>query len=395
MASRAKVGTPMPTLPGDRQSPTDRTTPNGWDPSTPRLAEPQRPLRPGDACTYSAAASATLQRLSTALGHPENFERWLAIQSHLFEGWGQREIPEAPIYTSNIGDDHSPYEYSLGFEPGAGADLRLLVEAQAEVPTAIDNQAAALHLNERLRARYRLSLARFDRVRDLFIVDQPHQFSLWHAVGWKPDGGADFKVYLNPQARGVAQALPLIKEAFWRLGLGRSQPFLDAMIRRGELDELKYFSLDLSASANARVKVYLVHHDATLADLEAAFALSPSHRAGDVTGFCQELLGSVSRFRQRAVTSCFSFTAGAHAPSAATFHLPIASYLPGDAPTLRVVARLLQRHGIDPILYQRAFAAIARHEPSEGHATQSYASFRRERGRFRITTYLSPRLFGG
>lgn len=344
--------------------------------------------------TYANCASDTLRGICEALDEGASFERHLAIQSRLFDGWGQRVVPEGPLFPSHIGDDHSPYEYSLAFEPGGAVELRLLVEAQAASPTPAAVQAAALRLNSEICEHYRLPLTRFEAVENLFIVDEPRQFSLWHAVAWKRAGGADFKLYLNPQARGPEHSLALVKEAFERLGLTRSQPLLDAMLRRGERDELKYFSLDLSAAAEARVKVYVAHHDATLEDLETVMRLSPLHRDGDVARFCRQLLGDVRRFAQRAVTTCFSFTASSPLPSAATFHLPISTYLPRDCEALRSVSRVLRRHGADHDSYQRVFAAIARQPPGAGRATQSYASFRRERDGLRLTTYLSPRLFG-
>ena len=75
-------------------------------------------------------------------------------------------------------------------------------------------------------------------------------------------------MYLNPAARGRSEARALVEAAMMRLGFGEACAHLPAT---GPEAEICYFSLDLSAQPEARVKVYTAHHHATSAHVEAAF----------------------------------------------------------------------------------------------------------------------------
>lgn len=345
--------------------------------------------------TYAARASRSLRQLCDATGRSDAFWHCLETQRVLFDGWGDTVIPASAPYPSNIGDDHSPYEFSLALQPGRGVEIRLLVEAQGDNPSASSNLAAALALNERLHERCGLSFTRFEAVKDLFITGAGNGFSLWHAVCWTSDDDVEFKIYLNPEARGEAHAADVVREAMVRLGLADQVPALARMTRRGGLDQVKYFSLDLSDAKDSRVKVYAAHRAATARDVEAVFDVAPTHRRGDVVEFCRELVGHTGPFDKRPVQSCLSFTSESPVPTAATFHLPIAHYGRNDAETRARVAGLLARHGLDAEAYERSFDAMAADVPVPVRSTQSYASFKRGSDGIRVTTYLSPRLFGG
>lgn len=345
--------------------------------------------------TYSEHAQHSLDRLCVGLGLDSSRSEFAAIQAQLLTGWADADIPAAPSYLSLIGDDHSPFEYSVAFA-GDCTDLRLLFEVQAQTPSALANQQAALAFNQQLAVRYGLSLARFEAIRNLFIADErPGAFSLWHGVRFS-SGSPDVKIYLNPQTFGPARALPIMKEALTRLGLFDAIPIIDEVVRsRGGRDELNYFSLDLADKGAARIKVYFRHESATVEDIERIFALAPSHRAGDVADFCSAVAGQSGPFSQKAVTSCFAFTQATSAPMAATFHLPIAHYATDDAAAVTRSADYLRSHGQaeagDRLL--GAVQSFAARPLASGLGVQSYASFRREPAGLRFTAYLSPELF--
>ena len=342
--------------------------------------------------TYQDIAQSQLRGLTQALGLSRDAERHEEVRARLFEGWGDAEVPAKPSYLSSIGDDHSPFEYSIALGPDAN-ELRLLFEAQAREPSLSANRSAAISFNERL-APYGASLSRFDRIRDLFLPENPDgPFTLWHAVTFG-SGQPDFKVYLNPGARGPAHAWGIITEALSRLGLGGAVKTLKAAANRGGvLDQPNYFSLDLSRAANARVKVYLRHPDATAAELERAFSHAPRHRAGDVTEFCRSMIGHVGPFTSKPASSCFSFVEGSEQPLAATLHLPVAHYLDNDASIRRRVMAYLESHRLSADAYDRALAAMASRPLDLTRGTQSYASYRREATGIRVTAYMSPELF--
>lgn len=347
--------------------------------------------------TYNDVSTVQLGALCNALGLETELQSYTALQRFLFDPWGDYDIPARPAYASDIGDDHSPFEYSIALG-SHGVELRILFETQAARPSLHSNHEAALALNGRLEKRFGTDLRRFERVRELFAPgDVKATFSLWHAVCLNPGRSPAFKIYLNPQVRGAAAAHDVLREALRRLGFQASAYRLlrRAAWRGLELDELKYFSLDLSDGAEARVKVYFCHHRATAADVERSFEEAPSHRAGDVAAFCRHVVGQEGPFSNKPVSSCFAFVGGSDVPKAVTFHHPVAHYVQHDAATMRQVSDYLTSHNMNASVYARALRAIAHRPLHETCGTQSYASFRRETGGTRFTAYLSPELYRG
>ncbi len=347
--------------------------------------------------TYHAACASGLKALARAVGASAEAEAeaYVALSRELMSPWGEAGIPATAPYASHIGDDHSPFEYSLAFAPNS-IEVRLLVESQSQVPGAAANRDAALELNERLSRYSHVDLKRFELVRDLFLPDGDHSpFALWHAVSLLPGQSPSFKIYLNPQAKGAEAAALTVAEAFRRLGLSATafKSVSSAIFRHG-VDQLTYFSLDLSASAAARVKVYVTHPRVTADEIEAIFRVCPSHRPGDALNFCKAMLKSSGPFTKKPLTSCLSFRAGSDEPSAATLHLPISHYVDTDRETVDRVGAYLLEHQLNRAAYQAAVMALAGRSLDGGIGVQSYASFRRENGAIRLTAYLSPELFG-
>jgi DMATS type aromatic prenyltransferase len=354
----------------------------------------RRSDRPGPAgCTFVERADSELFRLCAALGYEADYERYLAVQRTLLGEWGNTSIPKDAPYASEIGDDHSPYEFSLQFEPG-GVELRLLVEAQGKEPSARANLDAAVELNRRLQDRYSLDMARFSKVADLFLSEEAAApFSLWHAVCWQPGTAPGFKLYLNPRVRGRDQARQVIEEALDRLQLSKeTHAYLDRIARSPE-DEFRYFSLDLSAGLKSRVKVYVTHHGASATELEDVMSVSRHHQAGDVPRFCEAMTGHHGPFMVKPVTTCVSFVEGTPEPYAMTLHLPIAHYVDSDQVTASRVSRFLRDNGLDHLRYRRAINVFAPRGLDEGVGVQSYASYRREAVGLHFSAYMSPELF--
>jgi DMATS type aromatic prenyltransferase len=311
----------------------------------------------------------------------------------MFKGWGELEVPQQARFPSAIGDDHSPFEFSVAFGP-KDVELRLLLEAQGEPPSLLANRDAALAFNRRLTPMG-VSFDRFTKIHDLFMPSAPSApFTLWHAVGMRAARAADFKVYLNPQVRGPGEAWDTVTEALGRLGLANVVPTLRKVAARGsDVDLLAYFSLDLSDAPSSRVKVYFQHLHATAAEVERVFALAPTSQPGDVLSFCRAVAGSVGPFSRKPVSTCLSFVQGSDQPTAATFHLPVAHYIERDSETVTRVQSFMQSVGLGDALYARALSAFAPRALTAGAGVQSYASFRREPNGIRVTAYLSPELF--
>jgi DMATS type aromatic prenyltransferase len=337
-------------------------------------------------------SSAQLFDLSNALGLSNAARQYLAVQSALLGSWHEREVPSLAPYPSRIGDDHSPYEYSVQFARDS-SELRLLFEAQATVPSLHANQSAAKALNERIADQFGVDFSPFAQLEPLFCPIDPHgPFSLWHAVCFDAGGKPDFKIYLNPQVVAGVSGQDLITEGAARLGYSAAaKPLIEQLVARGGVPN--YFSLDLGARLGSRMKLYFSHEDPTLEDLEGIFALAPSHQAGDVTRFCEAVLGRTLPFDRKPLCYCFSFVAGVSTPTAVTFHLPVSHYADNDASILRRVKALMTSEGLPAAKYERAVLAVARRDLDESLGLQSYVSFRRERSGLKLTVYLSPELF--
>jgi DMATS type aromatic prenyltransferase len=370
----------------------ERQTASSGEYRTARHSERVRPAN-WKGASYAARAESELFRLCASLGYEDQFESYRDIQREMLGEWGDQAIPERVPYASEIGDDHSPYEFSLQFEPG-GVELRLLVEAQGKKPSALANRDAALVLNRRLQDRFSLDMTRFSNVLDLFMSGAPTPpFSLWHAVCWYPGTLPGFKLYLNPRARGGDKARALLDEALGRLGFGsQTLSYLDK-VARSPKDEFRYFSLDLSAGLKSRVKVYVTHHGAGARELEQVMSVSPHHEAGDVVEFCEAMTGHGGPFMVKPVTTCVSFIEGSAEPYATTLHLPIAHYVDSDQVTANRVARYLHDNGLDDMSYRRAINVFASRALEDGVGVQSYASYRREDVGLHFSAYLSPELY--
>lgn len=345
--------------------------------------------------TYAGLCTRELRALTTALFHADDDADSLSdLVEEMFGDWGSLTIPPHPPYPSRIGDDHSPFEYSVAFAPG-GPELRLLFEAQAFPPTDVGNRQAALAFNRRLAGRAGVDMKRFDQIADLFLGEQEtREFSLWHAVCLNRGQQPMFKLYLNPQVRGTAEAWTLLRAATLKLGLSAStMSYVAEALRRPGLDQLSYFSLDLADDAKARVKIYVAHHAITPQHLDDIFGICPAHQAGDVVTFCESMVGDRQTFEQKPLMSCLSFTSGSERPNTMTLHLPIAHYVENDEVVSRRVGSFLQHHGLDHDGYRAAINAIAKRPLGDARGIQSYASYRREAGALRFTAYLSPELF--
>lgn len=351
------------------------------------------PRSPGDE-SYIEFGARRLAGLCDALG----FEARRAAESNelfalMLSPWGTRPMGQAPRFASDIGDDHTPFEFSVAFG-GGEPELRILFEPQGAGPTVADQQRAGLELARQLGGDFGVHLDRFRVIEDLFCPEDPQgSFSVWFAVCLWPTRAPSFKIYLNPQAQGRALAPALVEEAMTRLGFAEAWAPLSriAGARGPDYDELKYFSLDLSASEEARWKLYFRHHHIDAAALDRAFSLAHSHRDGDVREFCAALTGSPGPFAAKPVGSCFAYNgADKLRPRHATLHLPISHYVESDAVARERVAAYFAAHHLPARRYTDTLAGFAVRDPAGGVGMHSYASLRREAGAPRVTIYLSP-----
>jgi DMATS type aromatic prenyltransferase len=347
--------------------------------------------------TYVEAGIEKLTALCDAVGLKDKTAQAIEIFRAMTVSWGDRSISDKSAWKSDVSDDFSPFEFSIAFKEDR-AELRVLLEAQGTEPTLQSNWQAGLNLNQYLADHFNVSLDRFRQIEDLYVPTNPDaKFAIWHAVCFYPDKEPEFKLYLNPRSQHNNRATAVVEESLVRLGFPHAWIGLaEIAAQRGpDRDEFVYFSLDLSSPAQARVKIYLRHYDATVADLEKALSLADNYVAGDAIEFCQAMAPEQSSFFAKPVISAFSWVEGDNAiPSSGTLHLPISSYATDD----RCVCDRLDLYFIHcsfPIsIYHSAIQSLATRSLDAGIGMHSYTSLRREQQQRRVTLYLNPEVHG-
>jgi DMATS type aromatic prenyltransferase len=320
----------------------------------------------------------------------------LEMFSRLLAPWGDDVLGDSPTWPSDAGDDHTPYEFSAAF--GDRTELRLLVEPLGSPPSLESNRDRALAVLADLSKDHPISMERLEKVRDLFLPERPQGlFSIWLGVSFSP-GAPDVKLYLNPEAQGPGKAAALVEEAMVRLGFPKGWHAISRSIaRRGrELDELKYFSLDMTPSDTARVKVYVRHLNATAEDCEAAATIARSHRAGDVADFVRAMApGENGVLPGRPPATCLSFVEGDdERPAAVTHYFAVnGGYAVSDAAVAARVRDYLTRNGASSDAYEQCLEAAAERPLDAGIGLQSYTALRRDKKGIRLTAYFAVELF--
>ncbi|ROT33018.1 tryptophanase [Micromonospora sp. HM5-17] len=309
-----------------------------------------------------------------------------------------RPLSEPPVWPSNVADDHTPVEFSVAFNRDEPPTLRILAEALGSPPGAAANLAAAYEFVERQARRFGLPTGRLDSLRELFATDHPQgEFALWHSLVFRHGRRPEFKVYLNPEVKGVAMAPELVKAALGRLGLGASyQALLDHGVRPGELgrrDRLAFFALDLHDAPHARVKLYLSHHDAQVRDVIRAAGLVDGIDPAELAEFCAVAGGPANVFDRRPLVSSYTFTGGADRPVGYSLYVPIRSYVADDEEARDRVATLLTRYGFDSSQLDRAIAALTSRPLRDGVGLLAHVSLRLGPPRPGVTVYLSAEAY--
>ena len=341
-------------------------------------------------------ASGRLRALCVGAGLSAEADAVVATFAELVATWGHERVDPSSPWRSEISDDHTPVEFSAAIA-GQRTEVRALFEPQADEPTVRARRDAGLALHERLRRDYDADLARFKLLEELFLPDDMDgPFALWSSVVFTRGAAPAFKAYFNPQARGRQNAPALVDEALRRLGMPRAMAALRASsLRRGpELDELKYFALDLSAAPSARVKVYVRHHGATPQDLEAATARARRRTPGEALGFARAMRGGDGPLAVRAAASCSAFTAevGDGGPDATAVYVPVCAYAHDDGVASERLRAYMLSRSVDPSAYDRMLGAFANRPLWSGVGMQSWFSVRTADGAPRFAVYLATEL---
>ncbi|MFC7530970.1 tryptophan dimethylallyltransferase family protein [Actinoplanes sp. GCM10030250] len=310
---------------------------------------------------------------------------------------GSRPLSAPPAWPSGVADDHTPVEFSLAYNETEPPALRILAEVLAPVPGVAENMAATYEFLHRHARRYGLSTTRLDKVRDLFTVDRPQGgFGIWISLVFRAGRRPEFKVYLNPEVAGVENAPELVETALLRLGLDSAYgSMLSRTIRPGELgrlDRLTFFALDLHEGPQARVKLYLSHHDAGPDDVARAAAVVDGVDPAEVADFCSRS-GRTARFDGRPLVGSYTIVEGSDHPAGYSIYVPIRDYVDDDQGARGRVLPLLGRYRFDPAVLDRAIAAVSDRRLTGGVGLLAHVSLRLGPPRPGMTVYLSSEAY--
>jgi DMATS type aromatic prenyltransferase len=348
-------------------------------------------MKQGD-IDYNALGSEQLAKLSVAVfgGSVPGIQR--VFDTLVAPGRGPSAFP------SYVTDDHTPFEFSIVASSagrGAADGLRLLAEPPDDgkglLGTIVSGRPLARVL-ERDHGAYLKSLL---LVEDVFLPMRPQgAFALWFAADFRSDGQASFKAYFNPHARGPALAPALVEEMLERLGMRSAWQFISSATQRGpELDDLRFVSLDLVDSADARVKVYTFHRAASLKDIGDVAELAPNTDRKRLDVFLRTVAGGEGFLvAEREVGTCLSFTRGGSAPRACTVHFPIRAYAGDDEIARARIEVAANELGLNVDGYRRVMTSFPSRPLRAGSGLHSYSSLRFDSDGPRLNLYLSPEL---
>jgi hypothetical protein len=328
-----------------------------------------------------------LEGLSEALAlPPKERDAALALFRLVSSTWPEGPLSAAAPWETDLTDDGSPFEFSIGFERDQ-PELRLLFESQLPTasPTPRTSWQAGRELQQRLRAEGSCDTYGFDRIADMFEPPSglPSRFSLWHAAVLRPGRGAMFKAYVNPEVRGVAASRELTRQALEALGVAPAWSFMERRLR--DATRILYLSTDLEKPRDARIKVYQTATDASA--VEELVRGSANTPPGLATSWLRGLTLGEGPYEARPILVCHSWRQRGTAPEA-TVHIPIRNYAPSDGEALERTLDLLPTRSGEQLA--AALKVLAHGDLQRSRGTLAYVSLRAVDGHVRVTTYLSP-----
>ncbi|WP_440899344.1 tryptophan dimethylallyltransferase family protein [Actinosynnema sp.] len=270
--------------------------------------------------------------------------------------WADAPIGEAPRYPSFVSRDGFPLEFSVSWRGGVG-EVRVLFESLGAEPTAKGAQEAGRALTRALGALPGVSLDRYLRVEDLYVADDPVPYrpAVWHSLAHRRGEASRYKVYLNPQTRGVDRAHAVMRETMRRLGLERAWDHVERAGLDPGRDVLEFVALDLDERAEARVKVYYRHLGEV--DLDRVASLARRHDPALAAPVYRAVYGDEAPVNEP--MTCLAFREGLDTPDEANLYLRLPSVVASDAEAADRVAAAMRLCGLDPRPHHDVASALA------------------------------------
>lgn len=313
----------------------------------------------------------------------------------LLSPWGNRRIGVVPPYRSFVSHDGFPAELSVRWRNGE-PEIRVLFESLDANPgdgpvDAASTQRAGVALGRRLADERGTDLDNYGLVAGLFLTDEPEagRPTVWHSIAWRPGSVPTYKVYLNPQVRGVTEAPPVVEEALGRLGLGAA--WRPVARHRAELavrgDEVDFFALDLESGPGSRAKVYFRHHDLPLDELDLLPGLTLRHDREAAADAYRQIYGDTSVVANHPMT-CLAFRTGYEAPVEASVYLRLPGNTRSEAEAAERIGRLLPAAGADGDSYRELLGRLCPRPLEEAYGFQELVSYRTTGAGTDVTVYL-------
>jgi tryptophanase len=373
--------------------------------------------------THTDEASRQLALLGEAVGSSSAENDQLIEAFKLAAG----EYGDAPVvkkrsdlkWLSDVSNDHAFLEYSVQIDQETGeAVLRFLIEAQPqEEPCAgclrpmshdkphdlmlMDLGKSAMALTTVLAEKHpsAVSLDRMKAIEDLFVPEVPEgKFAAFHScVSTKH--GPEWKIYLNPSAKGSQNAVANTRETFERLGLAESWKLVESTL--DENDAIAYFSLDLAPDLeHSRVKLYIAHRNVTAAKVaDKHTKICPGADSYTIQQFCALMAGgSIGPYKSKSMISCFAFTSEMPLKPAGTVHFPSSEYAENDAIVQERMEKYIEVADISDAYrerYRKCVRAVQRRPLDQGRGIHAWISLKQSvKGKKSTTFYLSAELYG-
>ena len=320
----------------------------------------------------------------------------VGVFQRLVRPWGGRRVGARPKYRSSIADDGAPFEFAIAISHGT-PEVQVYVEAQGDLPTLRSNMAAGRVLLEDVASDLGAPLDRLRQVESIFFPDDPHPpFTVWIGASCTAGRLRLLKIYLNPQVRGADLGLDLVAEAMARLGFARAWTTVRQHLSSGgdRRDEAGIVSLDLSNAEDARVKVYLRHHQATVTDLDAIARLARSYHPGDAATFYAAAAEHEGPYRGKpALTELAFVDPDAAWPASVTLEFPVGSHVATDEIASQRIVRCLAAFGLPSPPYLQAIRAFATRPLERGPGIHAHVTMTRAASGPRVGVYLASEAY--
>lgn len=353
--------------------------------------------------TFSSHGESRIDAMCQALGLQERARSMREVFRSVSHPWGAWNIGLRPRwYPSILSDDHAPYELSVAFT-GATPNTQLYLEAQdleaqGAPPSLRSNMKAGLALLDEISNLYDVSLDRLRAIQALLLPEDPQGlFTILFGITWVEAEPPRFKIYLNPQVRGAAASSELLHTAMDRLGFGQAWSAVQAHTSSVDpaLNEPMYLCLDLASHAQARVKVYRRHYQATAGLVDEIAQVAATYHAGDAIDFFGVLSEREGPFLSKPVITSLVFTeAVADRPFSTTLGFPVSSYVENDRVASERIARCLGSYGLDPAPYRKLSEAFPERPLEADNGMHAHASLKRQGGAPCVTVYLATEAYG-